>query len=157
MSINKIINIHPSSFFPRQGLCGVVRGSTSEKRPIHVSERGRTKHFQMLKCFSGRMAYTWLRMGCVKSIYFDSLPLSLSAPGSLSYFGLHSVSTGDELGVAPSFFGQPVDEGRTGSPANTKRETPEGQYIKTRVKGNWSFATNTYLIYQLNPMQDRQE
>ena len=71
-----------------------------------------------------------------KSIYFDSLPLSLSAPGSLSYFGLHSVSTGDELGVAPSFFGQPVDEGRTGSPANTKRETPEGQYIKTRVKGN---------------------
>ena len=72
MSINKIINIHPSSFFPRQGLCGVVRGSTSEKRPIHVSERGRTKHFQMLKCFSGRMAYNWLRMGCVKSIYFDS-------------------------------------------------------------------------------------
>lgn len=42
----------------------------------------------------------------------------------MTYFGLHSFSPCDELGVTASFFSQPINESRAGSLPNPKGETP---------------------------------
>lgn len=53
---------------------------------------------------------------------------SIDMKAAVCYFGLHPVGPCDELSVASSFFGQPVDESRTGPFPDPKGETPTTQW-----------------------------